>query len=74
MSKKKKKEVGEEIRNGINGIYESEKINEFINKISGVGLSKLSKEELELMFEKFKKSLPKKLRKTIKLDLEHRDE
>ncbi len=74
MPKKKNKEAGKEIRDRINGIYESEKINEIINKISGVGLSKLSKEELELMFEKFKKSLPKKLRKSIKLDLEHRDE
>ena len=74
MPKKKDKEAGKEIRDRINGIYESEKINEFINKISGVGLSKLSKEELELMFEKFKKNLPKKLRKSIKLDLEHRDD
>lgn len=74
MPKKKNKDAMSEIRNRINGIYESEKVNEFINRISGVGLSKLSKEELELMFEKFKKSLPKKLRKTIKLDLKHRDE
>ncbi len=74
MPKKTNKEATKEIRNRINGIYESEKVNEFINKISGIGLSKLSKEELELMFEKFKNSLPKKLRKRIKLDFEHRDD
>lgn len=74
MPKKKNKTAMKEIRNRINGIYESEIIDEFINKISGIGLSKLSKEELELMFEKFKNNIPKKLRKRIKLDLEHRDD
>ncbi len=39
--------------------------------MSGGGLSK---EELESMFEEFKNSLPKKLRKQIKLDLKHRDD
>ena len=33
----------------------------------------LSKEELESMFEEFKTSLPKKLRKQIKLDLKQRE-
>ncbi len=74
MPKKKNKTAMKEIRNRINGIYESEIVDEFINKISGIGLSKLSKEELELMFEKFKNNIPKKLRKRIKLDLEHRDD
>ena len=74
MPKKKNKTAMKEIRNRINGIYESEIVDEFINKISGIELSKLSKEELELMFEKFKNNIPKKLRKRIKLDLEHRDD
>ena len=71
MSKKKKREAGKEVKNRINEIYESEKVNEIINKISD---PRLSKEELELMFEEFKKNLPKKLRKRIKLDLKHRDD
>jgi len=65
------KRDGKEIRSRINGIDESEKIDEILNKMSRGGLSK---EELESMFEEFKNSLPKKLRKQIKLDLKHRDD
>ena len=70
MPKKKNKAAGKEIRNRINGIDESAKVDEIINKMSRVGLSK---EELESMFEEFKTSLPKKLRKQIKLDLKQRE-
>lgn len=70
MPRKKNKAAGKEIRKRINGIDESAKIDKIINKMSRVGLSK---EELESMFEEFKTSLPKKLRKQIKLDLKQRE-
>ena len=70
MPRKKNKAAGKEIRNRINGIDESAKVDKIINKMSRVGLSK---EELESMFEEFKTSLPKKLRKQIKLDLKQRE-
>ena len=65
------KREGKEIRSRISGIDESEKVDEILNKMSRGGLSK---EELESMFEEFKNSLPKKLRKQIKVDLKHRDD